>query len=195
MASTEKLKNFLEQFCPLPERDWEYFQAKLERRIFTKKQRILSAGEVEQYVSFIDKGIIRYFVEDGDKEVSFEIAFPSGFTSAYDSFLTRAPAPYHGEALTDVELWSISHSHLQEIYARIPAGDRIGRLAAEQMYVWKNRRQHSLLTDSAEQRYRDLLTDHRRIIQHVPLKYLASYIGVTPQALSRIRRRLSAGEG
>lgn len=190
MASTEKLKNFLGQFCPLPERDWEYFQAKLQRRTFTKKQRILAAGEVEQYVSFIDKGIIRYFVEEEDREVTFEIAFPVSFASGYDSFLTRTPVLYHGEALTDVELWSISHADLQEVYTRIPAGDRIGRLAAEQLYVRKNRRQHSLLTDSAEQRYKDLLADHRQIIQHVPLKYLASYIGVTPQALSRIRRRL-----
>ena len=65
------------------------------------------------------------------------------------------------------------------------------RLAAEQLYIRKNRRQMSLLKDTAEQRYIRLLNDYNHFIQLVPLKYLASYIGITPQALSRIRRRIA----
>jgi len=152
---------------------------------------ILSVGKVEKYVSFIESGIVRYFVQEGEKEITFEIAFESSFATAYDSFLLQQPVPYNAEALTDTLLWSISYSDLQEMYSVTTVGDRIGRLAAEELYIKKNRRQLSLLKDTAEQRYLGLIRDYPHLIQLIPLKYLASYIGITPQALSRIRRRIS----
>jgi CRP-like cAMP-binding protein len=194
MPSTDKLKKYLEQLHQLPQRDWELFRSRLEWRVFARKQVILEAGKVENHVSFIDKGIIRYFVQEEEKEITFEIAFENSFATGYDSFLTRTPVQYHAEALVDTELWSISYADLQTIYAETQSGDKIGRLAAEQLYIRKNKRQLSLLKDSAEQRYLSLLTDHAHFIRLVPLKYLASYIGITPQALSRIRRRVAGGE-
>jgi len=97
---------------------------------------------------------------------------------------------YQAEALVDTGLWCISYADLQATYTATGTGDKIGRLAAEQLYIRKNRRQLSLLKDSAEQRYLTLLKDNAHFLQLVPLKYLAAYIGITPQALSRIRRQL-----
>ena len=148
-------------------------------------------GKVENYVSFIESGIIRYFVQEKEKEITFEIAFENSFATAYDSFLTRTAVRYNAQALTDTVLWSIKYEDLQEMYAGTDVGNRIGRLAAEELYIKKNKRQLSLLKDTAEQRYLGLLTDQPHLIQLIPLKYLASYIGITPQALSRIRRRIS----
>jgi CRP-like cAMP-binding protein len=194
MASTDKLRKYLEQFNELSQQDWDLFQSKLHLEAFERKQLILKAGEVENYVSYIERGIIRYFVAEEEKEITFEIAFENSFATAYDSFLTRTPVSYHAEALADTELWRISYADLQVIYTKTRAGDKIGRLAAEQLYIRKNERQLSFLKDSAEHRYLALLRDHAHFIQLVPLKYLASYIGITPQALSRIRRRI-AGAG
>jgi len=146
---------------------------------------------VEQYISFVDSGIVRFYVENGDKDITFEIAFENSFATAYDSFIARKPALYTAEALTDTVLWSVSYDDLQQVYRNTSAGNMIGRLAAEELFIKKNRRQLSLLKDSAEQRYTSLLSDYPHLIQHIPLKYLASYIGITPQALSRIRRRIS----
>ena len=187
----DKLKKYLLQFGHLPEGDWQLFTAKLQPRQFSKKQLISEAGKVEDYISFIESGIIRYYLEDGEKEITFEIAFENSFAAAYDSFVTRTPALYTAEALTDTMLWSVTWHDLQELYQASSSGNRIGRLAAEELYVRKNKRQLSLLKDSAEQRYKNLLTDYPHLIQHIPLKYLASYIGITPQGLSRIRRRIS----
>jgi len=186
-----KLKQYLELFSPLPAEDWEFFVSRLLQRSFSKKELILQAGKVENYVSFIESGIIRYFVREREKEITFEIAFENSFATAYDSFLTRTPVWYDAAALTDTVLWSISYEDLQEMYSRTAVGNRIGRLAAEELYIKKNKRQLSLLKDTAEQRYMNLLTDYPHLIQFIPLKYLASYIGITPQALSRIRRRIS----
>jgi CRP-like cAMP-binding protein len=187
----EKLQKYLEQFGPLPSGDWGLFAAKLQQRVFTKKQLISEAGKTENYISFIDSGIIRYYLQDGEKEITFEIAFENSFAAAYDSFITRTPALYTAEALTDTVLWSVTYPDLQELYQTTVNGNKIGRLAAEELYIKKNKRQLSLLKDSAEQRYKNLLTDYPHLIQHIPLKYLCSYIGITPQALSRIRRRIS----
>jgi len=186
-----KLKQYLELFSPLPAQDWEFFVSRLRQRFFSKKELILQAGKVENYVSFIESGIIRYFVREREKEITFEIAFENSFATAYDSFLTRTPVWYDAEALTDTVLWSITYDDLQEMYSGTAVGNRIGRLAAEELYIKKNKRQLSLLKDTAEQRYMGLLTDYPHLIQFIPLKYLASYIGITPQALSRIRRRIS----
>ncbi|MBS1564422.1 MAG: Crp/Fnr family transcriptional regulator [Bacteroidetes bacterium] len=186
----EKLRTYLGQFCPLKEDEWQQFADRLQQRVFARKQIVSEAGKTEKYISFVESGIIRYFIMDGDKDITFEIAFENSFATVYDSFLTRLPALYTGEALTDVVLWSITWEDLQEMYRISTAADRIGRLAAEQLYIKKNKRQLSLLKDSAALRYRNLLNDYPHLIQHVPLKYLASYIGITPQALSRIRRRI-----
>jgi len=191
MPSTEKLKKYLEQLCPIPDADWGLFCSKLQRRSFDRKQRILRVGEVEQYVSFIERGILRYYIEEDDKDITFELAFENSLAAGYDSFLTRAPVVYSGEALVATELWSITYADLQAVYAESRAGERLGRLAAEQLYIRKNKRQMGLLKDTAEQRYRQLLQEGSHFIQQVPLKYLASYIGITPQALSRIRARIS----
>lgn len=191
MSSTEKLKKYLEQLCPISQEDWELFSSRLQRRVFDRKQQVLRAGEIENYVSFIDQGIVRYYVEEGDKDITFELAFENSLAAGYDSFLTRTPVVYSGETLVPTELWSITYTDLQAVYAESKVGERLGRLAAEQLYIRKNKRQMWLLKDTAEQRYMRLVHEYSHFLQLVPLKYLASYIGITPQALSRIRRRIS----
>ena len=191
MSSTEKLKKYLEQLCPISQEDWELFSSRLQRRVFDRKQQVLRAGEIENYVSFIDQGIVRYYVEEGDKDITFELAFENSLAAGYDSFLTRTPVVYSGETLVPTELWSITYTDLQAVYAESKVGERLGRLAAEQLYIRKNKRQMWLLKDTAEQRYMRLVHEYSHFLQLVPLKYLASYIGITPQALSRIRKRIS----
>jgi CRP-like cAMP-binding protein len=107
MPSTERLKKYLEQLCPLPARDWELLGSLIQRRVFKRKEQILRAGEIEDYVSYIDRGIVRYYVEEDDKDITFEIAFENSLAAGYDSFLTRTPVLYNAEALVDTELWSV----------------------------------------------------------------------------------------
>ena len=95
------------------------------------------------------------------------------------------------KTLTETILWSIDYNELQEIYQKTTIGNVIGRLTAEGLYINKFKRELSLLKDSAEERYLRLFEEQRRLIMQIPLKYIASYIGDTPQALSRIRRRIT----
>lgn len=152
---------------------------------------LLQAGKVENYLSFIEAGVVRYFIPLEDKDLTFGFTFAGAFTSAYDSFLTQMPSHYAVQALSHTVLWRISKKDLEDIYQLTTAGDRIGRKAAENLFLLKSRRELSLLNESAEQRYLNLYSEQPQLIREIPLKYIASYIGVTPQALSRIRKRIS----
>lgn len=189
----QKFRTYINQIAKISDQDWELFSSCLMRNEFSKKQLILSAGQIENHISFIEEGIIRVFIpkEDPEKEITFGFSFKNEFISAYDSFLSRQASLYQLESLTDCVLWSISYEDLQNVYQQTEIGNLIGRLTAERLFLIKSNREQSLLNESAEQRYMSLFEKRPALFESIPLKYIASYIGITPQALSRIRRRFS----
>jgi CRP-like cAMP-binding protein len=187
----ESIRQYFERNTQLSNEEWEIFSSKLEEISFDKKALILKEGQRELYLSFMVKGILRYFFPREENDLTFAFSFQNEFASAYDSFVTKMPCHYCVQALTDTTLWRISYENLQQVYAQTLVGERIGRFAAEQLYLQKSNREHSLLRDNAEQRYLKLFSEQPLLIRYIPMKYLASYIGITPQALSRIRARIS----
>jgi CRP-like cAMP-binding protein len=187
------IREYIEKIVVISDKDWQLFSSKLENRVFKKRSKILDVGETENYISFIESGIARFLIpkEEEDKDITFGFCFKNEFISAYDSFLTRKPSLYQLEALTNISMWSISYQDLQEVYEKTAIGNLIGRLSSERLFLIKSKREQSLLNESAEQRYLNLFTERPNLIKEIPLKYIASYIGVTPQALSRIRKRIS----
>ena len=176
---------------PIVDEEWAFFVSKLSRQAFPKKHVLLQTGKVENHLSFVETGILRYYLPKLENDLTFNFVFENSFTSGYDSFLTRAPSTYHIETLTPTTLWRLTYEDLQSIYRETEVGNLIGRQASEDLYLKKTKRELSLLNESAEQRYQNLFTEQPHLLQHIPLKYIASYIGVTPQALSRIRRRIT----
>lgn len=188
----EQIREYFERTDQLSDADWLAFSSKLSRQEFPKKTLLLKSGETENYLSFIEKGIVRLCTPAGlEDDLTFGFAHEGNFVSAYDSFLTRMPSVYHLETLTATVLWRITHADLQVIYAETAIGNTIGRNAAEALFLEKSARELSLLNESAERRYLNLFAQQPHLFRQIPLKYIASYIGITPQALSRIRRRIS----
>ena len=186
----EQIRKYFETITTLTDDDWQLFSSKLERQEFSKKTVLLKAGQTEKYLSFIEKGIIRFYLPKEENDLTFSFSFHNSFVSAYESFLTQTASIYQVETLTDTVLWRITHSDLQLIYQQSAAGNRIGRQASEELFLRKAKRELSLLNDTAEQRYLNLFSEQPNLIRQIPLKYIASYIAITPQALSRIRRRI-----
>ena len=186
-----KIKEFFAKISPLKDEYWNIFYSKLEQRKFPKKSIILKEGEVENYLNFVESGIVRHYFERIENDITFDFTFEGTFYSSYKSFLTRKPSEYNIQSLTDVELYSISYENLQKVYAETIKGNMFGRFAAEGLYINKLNRELSFLTKTAEERYLSLFEEQPELIREIPLQYIASYIGVTPQALSRIRRRIS----
>ncbi|MEO9891137.1 Crp/Fnr family transcriptional regulator [Aurantibacter sp.] len=186
-----QIKSYLEQIVPLSDSDWELFSSKLVKTEFKKKTTLLKIGKIERHLNFIEEGSIRLYLPKVENDITFGFCFKGQFMSAYDSFLTQKASTYQTETLTKTTLWRLNYNDLQEIYKKTEIGNIIGRVTAENLFLLKSQREMSLLNDSAEERYLKLFTDRPQLIKEIPLKYLASYIGVTPQALSRIRKRIT----
>lgn len=186
----EQIREYFEKTFKLTDQDWQIFSSKLIRKEFPKKHILLKLGQVEDSLSFIQTGIIRFYIPKEENDLTFAFVFDNNFMSGYDSFLTRTRSTYQIETLTKTTLWKLSYSDLQTIYNETKIGNAIGRQASEELFLKKSKRELSLLNETAEQRYRNLFIEQAHLIQHIPLKYIASYIGVTPQALSRIRKRI-----
>lgn len=186
-----RLRTYIEQIAKVSDEDWKLFSSCLFQQEYSKKELILSAGQIENHISFIEEGMIRVFIpkEDPEKEITFGFSFKYEFISAYDSFLNRLPSQYQLEALSNCIVWSISYEDLQNAYNKTKIGNLIGRLMAERLFLIKSNREQSLLNESAEQRYLNLFNNRPGLFESIPLKYIASYIGITPQALSRIRKK------
>ena len=188
----QQLKLYLDKITSISSSDWNFFISKLQRRIITKKSVFIKVNQIENHISFIESGIVRLFIprDNPEKEITFGFSFKNQFVSAYDSFLTQSPSNYQLQALTETALLSISYKDLQSVYKSTQIGNLIGRLTAEDLFLIKSKREQNLLNLNAEQRYLQLFKERPELLKSVPLKYISSYIGVTAQALSRIRKRL-----
>lgn len=185
------IRHQFEKLTAISDEDWQVFAAGLQRINFPKKGIILRQGQVEQHLSFIEQGLVRLYIPGKENDVTFGFVFENQFVSAYDSFLTQTPSSYQVECLKPTVLWQISHSRLNLVYTNTSIGNLIGRKSAEAQFLIKARRELSLLNETPEERYLNLFSERPEVIRSIPLKYIASYIGITPQALSRIRRRIS----
>lgn len=188
----EFIRQHIEHTSVISDSDWEYFSSRLVRRDFKKRTVFLKHGAIENHISFIYDGVVRLYIpkELKEKEVTFGFSFKNQFISAYDSFLTRKPSLYELETLSKTTMYSISYKDLQDVYQHTQFGNQIGRLTTERLFLLKSKREQSLLNETAEQRYIKLFQERPELITVIPLKYVSSYIGVTPQALSRIRKRI-----
>lgn len=187
----EQIRAYFEKITRLSDEDWDFFSSKLTRVVLPKKTFLLQAGKVENHLSFIEQGIVRHYIPKIENDITYAFSFPGEFVSGYESFLTRAPSICNIEALTECVLWQVKYHNLEAIYQQTQAGNTIGRKASEMLFIEKAKRELSLLNDKAEERYLNLFKEQPQLIQFIPQKYLASYIGITPQALSRIRKRIS----
>ena len=187
-----QIKLYLDKIASISSLDWNFFISKLHRRIITKKSVFIKVNQIENHISFIESGIVRLFIprDNPEKEITFGFSFKNQFVSAYDSFLTQSPSNYQLQTLTETTMLSISYKDLQSVYKSTQIGNLIGRLTAEDLFLIKSKREQDLLNLNAEQRYLKLFKERPELLKSVPLKYISSYIGVTAQALSRIRKRL-----
>ena len=188
----QQIKAHLDQIATISNEDWDFFTSKLQRRVIPKKTNFLKLDDIENYISFIESGVVRLYIpkENPEKEITFGFSFKDQFISAYDSFLTQTPSAYQLQTLTETTLLSITYNDLQEVYNKTQIGNLIGRLTAERLFLLKSKREQNLLNLTAEERYLKLFKERPELLKVIPLKYISSYIGVTPQALSRIRKRL-----
>ena len=152
----------------------------------------LKEGKICRHVAFIEKGLLRYFINDDSGEKTVFFSRENEFVCNYQSFLPRVASTKNIQALEDTRLRIISYDNLQRLYREIREGERFGRMAIEEVFLMAILQLDSLYTDTPEARYRQFLDLYPDLVQRIPQYYIASYVGIKPPSLSRIRRRLSA---
>lgn len=187
-----QIKEYLLQLIPnLPEEVWLRFVEKCVVRSYAKNTTICKPGMVYNTVSFVCSGLLRsYYLIDG-KEIITAFAYENCYYSEYESFLTQTASKMYTTAMEDTTVVDINYKELQDLYSNSPECEKIGRLIAEDLFIFLSNRNSSFQFDTPETRYIKFLDDCEPIIQRIPQYMIASYLGLTPEALSRTRARMS----
>lgn len=157
-----------------------------------KKQYLLQADDVCRYMAFVEKGLLRsYTVDDKGNEHMIQFAWEGWWISDTYSFLSEEPAAYNIDAIEDSELLLLSLDHFEEMTLQVPIMERYFRILFQNNIISKERRLVSSITYSAEEKYVKLAESNPQLIQRIPQNLIASYLGITPETLSRIRKNLS----
>ncbi|GGF02816.1 Crp/Fnr family transcriptional regulator [Flavobacterium limi] len=158
-------------------------------RKLKKGEFLLMENQVCNEVVFIKKGILRsFFVNHKGDEITNCFAFENEFMASFASFITEEKAEENIQALTDTEVQVLSRKGLEKLYQSGYNWQETGRKLTEIEFVNLNKRMISFQKLSGTQRYEELYKNHQKYLQLIPLQYLASYLGITPRHLSRIRK-------
>jgi len=167
---------------------WNVFKKHIDIVEFNKNDIISAIGETEQYLYFIIEGGVRVYYDHPDKEINLFFRFEREFISAYTSFLTQTPSKQCIAALEDTKLIRMSYESSKKLM-KYRVGERVFRKNAEELFILKERREESLLLETPDERYLNLLKNNKDWFQRIPQHYIASYLGLTPETLSRIKKR------
>jgi CRP-like cAMP-binding protein len=159
-------------------------------KAYKKGDFFLAEGQVCKQVGFVTKGILRYYINHDGEDKTYDFAQENNFVCNYESFLPQIPSVKIIQALEDCEMLQISYTDLQLFYRSVSGAERFGRVVIEQVFVQTLQDLSSFYTDTPELRYEKFLKRHPDLLQRISQYHIASYVGVKPQSLSRIRKRI-----
>ena len=177
---------------PLTEEEREVIQEYLTLKKIRKRQYLLQEGDICKCVAFVERGALRLYKvnEDGTEHI-VQFALEGRFLTDLYSFLTNEPSIYNIDAIEDSELVLISKSASDELQKRSTKYLEYILFETSEFYIDLERRLTYTISLTIDERYEDLITHYPDIIQRVPQHMIASYMGITPETLSRVRRRIS----
>jgi CRP-like cAMP-binding protein len=160
-----------------------------------KRQYILNAGDVCQYITFVEKGMLRSFTVDAEgNEHVVQFAIEGWWVSDVGSFLSGREALYNIEALEDCELLHLTKPGMDDLLEKLPSMERFFRLLMQNNIVALQRRVIAYMTLTAEEKYLKLMEVAPDIMNRASQQHIASYLSITPETLSRVRKRVSERE-
>ena len=190
-AAQHPFRAFIATYTAIGDAEWALVTAKLEARTVAAGTLLVEAGRVCRHLYFLESGLMRFFVwKDGRDVTKFFTEAPYAFTSQR-SFAGQQPASENVEALEDSVLWQLPAAAAFALLDTVPAWAAFVRLLTQQVQHYTENILEELQTETAEARYRTLLRDRAQLVQRVPVRHLASYLGIAPQSLSRIRRNVT----
>ncbi|RYY68635.1 MAG: Crp/Fnr family transcriptional regulator [Chitinophagaceae bacterium] len=158
-----------------------------EEHHFAKNDLLIEAGQICRRLYFLDKGAVRGFYNIDGKDISQWFGFENDFVTSFRSFITRTAATEYIQVVEEARLWSISKEQLDGLLLAHPPLEKLVRSVYEHYYIRLEERYSNAHFKTASERYEDLQTNAPHILQRMPLGYIASYLGISAETLSRIR--------
>jgi len=189
--SPERIKEIFDPFYNADIKLWTEFAKCVQPRTFEKNEIIKDYYKIERYVNILISGSVAHFVLANEKDTCINLYYEKQFFSDYLSFLTQSPMVIKTQALENSAIWSISYNDLNELYSRSSTGLIIGKAISDAMFIRKQHEQINLLTLSPTERYLKLIKQRPEIFQRTSLKIICSYLGITAESLSRIRKKIA----
>lgn len=187
----EKIQHIFNRFYPADLHLWTEFTKCVEVRQFNKGKTIKDYSQTERFINILISGSAGHFVLSDGKEICINLYYENQIFSDYFSFLKQEPGVVMTQALEETVIWSISRTSLDDLYRRSATGLYIGKAISDAMFIQKQSEQINLLTLSPTQRYLKLIGERPEIFQRTSLKIICSYLGITAESLSRIRKKIS----
>ncbi|WP_055437441.1 Crp/Fnr family transcriptional regulator [Lacinutrix algicola] len=186
------MRKYLQTFNILTEKEIELFESKVQRKKLKKGDFFIKESRISKEVAFVVSGLFRsFYYTSSEEEVTYCFTFSNSFVSAYSSFLSQTKTIENIQALSDIELLTISREEILILEKSSVNWLKFFKLIAEQEYIKMEKRVFLLQKESAEKKYKDLLINHPEYLQSIPLNFLSSYLGITQRHLSRIRKSIT----
>jgi len=186
------LINTIQKLITLSPEEIGILSSLFKEKSYKKGDFFLEEGRICKHVGFIAKGLMRYYINHDGEEKTYGFSQENEFVCNYESFLPQKPSSKIIQALEDCDVYIISHHDLQLLYANVHEGERFGRIAIEVVFIQLLKDISSFYTDTPELRYERFLKNHSDLQQRISQYHIASFVGVKPQSLSRIRKRIAA---
>jgi len=192
LPDTSALIALLNHFHPLGDGVQHYLKKHVYPTSFLKGDLILNAGQVCEHVYFIKKGAVRGFVKEGDKDITTWITAENELVTSIYGLSTRRPALENMQAIEDCEMLTLSYADIENMYLQYPEFNIVTRKLLERYYQDAEDRAFIARLTNAENKYTQFLARYGHLSNRIPLKYIASFLGMTLETLSRVRKRLSS---
>jgi len=186
----DSLKQYLSGFTSLTNEEFALLASKLVIRSFDKRELLIKAGEVENYLNFLVKGLARKYFYKGRTEIITQIAKEGEVVNSSASFLSGSPSPYLVETLEPSTFLSITRDQLERLYENNPRIERVGRIVITHLFLQREEWEHECLRLDTRERFLRFVENNPDLMQRVPQKYLASYLNMKPETFSRLKHLL-----
>ena len=187
----EGIKKIFDQFYKADINIWNAFSKCVRVRRFEKNEIIKDYFKTEKYINILISGSVAHFVLADEKDICINLYYENQIFSDYLSFLTQSSTVIKTIALEDTIIWSVSYKDLSELYLSSSTGIFIGKAISDAMFIRKQSEQINLLALTPTERYLKLVKERPEIFQRTSLKIVCSYLGITAESLSRIRKKIS----
>ncbi|MFX1706380.1 Crp/Fnr family transcriptional regulator [Chitinophaga sp. CC14] len=184
------LINTLQQLIPINKEDKTIYQDRFQVKHYKKGDFFLQEGQVCKYMGLIESGLMRHYINQDGRERTFSFVNEKRFLCNYESFKTQSPSSRIIQALEDTTVHVATFDNFEYLYDHTRSGDRIGRLVLGMVLIKLEKELTSFYTDTPEQRYQKFIEEYPDLQQRISQYHIASFVGVKPPSLSRIRKRI-----